>query len=69
VQNYPNLQRFFDYIDNNYVNGGVFPIPFWNVHNRDMDNRTNNYAEGNLTVYLFMVDMLPTLIQGGEAYC
>ncbi|KAJ8028899.1 hypothetical protein HOLleu_28153 [Holothuria leucospilota] len=46
IQRFPNLQLFFDYIENTYINGPVFRIGFWNVHNRRMDSRTNNYSEG-----------------------
>ena len=48
IQTYPNLQLFFNYIDNTYINGGIFDIRFWNVHNRRMDTRTNNYVEGKM---------------------
>ena len=44
VQQYPRLQEFFDYIINTYINGN-YPPDTWNVFNRGIDTRTNNYVE------------------------
>ncbi|CAH1277403.1 Hypp9607 [Branchiostoma lanceolatum] len=44
IGQYPALQEFFDYKETNYVAADdvTFPIPLWNVYNRDTDTRTNN---------------------------
>ena len=39
------FQRLLAYFKRTYLNGQYIPT-FWNVHNRTMDNRTNNFAEG-----------------------
>ena len=45
VAQYPNLQLFFDYIRNTYIIGNNYPPDTWNVFNRGMCVRTNNYVE------------------------
>ncbi|CAH1242609.1 Hypp6887 [Branchiostoma lanceolatum] len=44
IGQYPALQEFFDYKETNYVAADdvTFPIPLWNVYNRDTDTKTNN---------------------------
>ena len=48
IARYPNLNRLFDYLEMFYLNrqGRGFPPAMWNVHRRDMDERTNNAVEG-----------------------
>ena len=41
---YPNLQLFFNYFSNNYMNGNFQPL-MWNVYQRRMEFRTNNFVE------------------------
>ncbi|KAK6195696.1 hypothetical protein SNE40_001068 [Patella caerulea] len=45
IRRCPELQDFITYMENNYFEGS-FPPALWNVHQRDMDNRTNNHVEG-----------------------
>lgn len=52
VQRYPELMEFLEYVFNTYINGR-FPIPLWNVYERNMDCRTNNNAEGKCCWFLF----------------
>uniref|UniRef100_A0AAV2J7G9 MULE transposase domain-containing protein n=1 Tax=Knipowitschia caucasica TaxID=637954 RepID=A0AAV2J7G9_KNICA len=40
----PSLLDFFGYVQNTYI-GGFFPVPLWNVFDREMDTRTNNHVE------------------------
>ncbi|XP_074655654.1 uncharacterized protein LOC141909168 [Tubulanus polymorphus] len=44
IRQYPTLDDFLFYVENTYING-QFPIPLWNVYERNMDCRTNNNAE------------------------
>lgn len=48
VQQYPALRAFFGYVEQTYVHGHVFTVHFWNVYNRSMETRTNNYCEGKI---------------------
>ena len=41
---YTVLQEFYDYFQNNYING-TFPPRMWNVYNREMEFCTNNFVE------------------------
>jgi len=41
---YAGLRDFLNYFERNYLNG-LFPPQMWNVHDRDMNNRTNNSVE------------------------
>ena len=41
---YAALQEFYDYFRKNYING-AFPPRMWNVYNREMEFRTNNFVE------------------------
>ena len=43
-QAHPDLEVFFDYFDDTYING-QFRIPMWNCYHRDMDSRSNNRLE------------------------
>ena len=44
ILQYPRLQDFFDYLIDTYINGN-FPPDTWNVYNRGMNTRTNNYVD------------------------
>ena len=52
VRRYPELTDFLIYVQVNYIEGNQFPPRTWNVFNRDVDTRTNNYVEGKLTISL-----------------
>lgn len=41
---YPGLQEFYNYFRNNYINGNFLPR-MWNVYDRAMEFRTNNFVE------------------------
>lgn len=44
---FPAILAFFRYFDRVYMNdGGQFPPRLWNVYNRSVNTRTNNYMEG-----------------------
>ena len=44
VETYPALEDFFNYFNRNYMNGN-FPPVTWNVFQRPMEFRTNNFVE------------------------
>jgi hypothetical protein len=51
LQRYPQLQRFIQYMDANYVSANaLFPPKIWNVFQRTSDTRTNNFVEGKLAL-------------------
>jgi hypothetical protein len=41
---FPQFLHFFNYFEANYLNG-IFVSQMWNVYERNMDTRTNNYVE------------------------
>ena len=45
VAQYPNLHTFIQYVHNTYIVGQQFPPDTWNVFNRGMSARTNNFVE------------------------
>jgi len=45
INRFPALLDFFTYFQRNYLDG-QFPIHQWNVHERNIDTRTNNHVEG-----------------------
>ena len=46
MDEFPGLLEFFNYVNNTYILPRAnFPPAVWNVHNRDMSQRTNNHAE------------------------
>jgi len=48
IRRYPQLQDWLDYVWATYVaNNAAFPVPTWNVHDRNVDTRTNNHVEGD----------------------
>ncbi|KAI8516488.1 hypothetical protein Bbelb_050690 [Branchiostoma belcheri] len=43
---YPALQQFIQYMQNTYIGAhSTYPVPTWNVFDRDMDTKTNNHVE------------------------
>ena len=52
VRRYPELTDFLNYVQGNYIQGNQFLPRTWNVFDRDMDTRTNNYVEGKFTISL-----------------
>jgi len=44
VRRFPALNDFFNYVQRNYLDGNFSPA-MWNVFERDMDNRSNNFVE------------------------
>ena len=45
IQRYPALRNWLDYVDMTYINPiNSFPIPSWNVYDRDMDRNTKKYV-------------------------
>lgn len=48
---FPELTDFLDFFENNYLHAnGMFPPQMWNVYDRDINNRTNNYVESKFIV-------------------
>ena len=45
IARFPALGDFFDYVEQNYIDGINFPIAIWNVYARPIEFRTNNYVE------------------------
>ena len=45
IARYPNLRQFFHYVQNTYIVGQSYPPDTWNVFNRGMSSRTNNFVE------------------------
>ena len=50
-QHFPAIGVWMDYVYQTYIEGGSFPIPSWNVYERDIHNRTNNHCEGHYSVW------------------
>lgn len=47
VRQYPQLDEWLDYVYETYIhNNSAFPPAMWNVHNRNVDTRTDNHVEG-----------------------
>jgi hypothetical protein len=44
VRRFPALNDFLVYVQRNYFDGN-FPLTMWNVFDRNMDNRSNNFVE------------------------
>ena len=62
LQRFPNLQLFFDYFENTWMSPqGQFPLRMWNVHRRNMEERTTNAVESFHNKYDYYVLFL---IQG-----
>ena len=45
IGRYPNLRKCVAYVENTYLVGQNFPQETWNVYNRGMSTRTNNFVE------------------------
>ena len=59
----PQLEEWMQYVERTYVNpNSAFPPPLWNVYNRDINTRTNNYAEGGLSRVFHTLQLLFTLL-------
>ena len=48
VRRFPALNDFHVYVQINYLDGN-FPPTMWNVFERKMDNRSNNFVESKFT--------------------
>jgi hypothetical protein len=44
VRRFPALNDFLVYVQRNYFDGN-FPLTMWNVFERNMDNKSNNFVE------------------------
>ena len=56
IQQFGALDDFIDYVRETYIRDNCpFPIPLWNVFERDINNRTNNNVECNNFLFLFFV--------------
>ena len=50
-QLHPGITVWMDYVRDTYLGAGSFPVAIWNVHERDIRNRTNNHCEGHYSVW------------------